>query len=132
VVTYDASNLVDRNINTAWNHDGEIGGFEPIDQVLTIIFDRPQMVREILVDNGYQRPHETIELFEANARVRTFRLVAGGSTSTVSVRDARGSQAIAVDFGGPVTQLTMRIVAIYPGSRWSDLAITELAFIVEE
>lgn len=121
-VAYGPENLVDGDPATAWNEGAAGSGAA---EWVLLQLREPAPVRRLLVWNGYQKGAE----FGDNARVRTLRIELGGRTFAVDLLDTQGPQA--VDLPGPVPAASVRLVidAVYPGERYQDAALSEVAVL---
>lgn len=130
-VRYDATNTLDGRPETAWNSDGRRDGKGP-GMALTYTFDAPVDVQSVTVLNGYQKltPRSgkpALDLYPINARVRTVRVVTDGGSATWNLKDVRDPQTLPLRFGRTST-VRLEIIAVYPGSRYLDLALSEVSF----
>jgi hypothetical protein len=127
--TYEAANTLDGRPTTAWNSHGEKDGPGP-GITLTYTFDEPVALRSIRVANGYQKDRgdgATFDLYDANSRLREVRVVTDGGEWTWELADKRAPQVLREDFGTP-SSVTIEIVSVWPGSRFSDVGVSEVAF----
>ncbi|MBN2798794.1 MAG: hypothetical protein JXX28_06550 [Deltaproteobacteria bacterium] len=120
---YHASNLFDGQASTAWV-EGSAGLGEG--DTLTVRFAAPQTLTGIEVANGYQRSRDH---FTKNARARTLILRAGGREETVSLDDTEARQRRTLSAPLQTQELTLALGQAWPGSRYQDLAITDLRFL---
>jgi hypothetical protein len=128
--TYAAANTLDGAPGTAWNSDGKADGAGP-GITLTYTFRRPVDLRSISVTNGYQkvvkRSGSTLDLYSANSRLRRVTVVTDTGTWTWDLKDAKAPQAFRQTFGSTRT-VTLEIVTVYKGSRYTDVGVSEVAF----
>ncbi len=127
--TYHASNTLDGDLQTAWNHDNSDSGLAPEGQLLRYTFADAVDLTRIEIVNGYV---QTQQAFEENARVRQFVIQLGPDEVTVAfpLLDTSQVQALEHNFG-MVTEVTLIIESVYPGSVYQDVAITEVVFYAE-
>ena len=128
-INYKPDNLHDFNLLTAWVPDttnGVIGKkvnfhFKPLSA----------RVNEIQIYNGYIK---NIDLFKANSRVKKFRLLINGEPYAIlNLADTTAQQSFMIN---PVRSndkkkdliLTFEILEIYKGSKYSDVAVSEINF----
>jgi hypothetical protein len=122
-VTYSIRNTLDGDTRTAWNSHGAVDG-SGVGETLTYRFSRPvQLVRIDLV-NGYAK---TAELRAANSRIRGVVILSDRRTLPATLSDSASRQRLDRDFG-MTRKVTLRVTSIYPGARYIDLALTEIAF----
>jgi len=124
--TYLPDNIHDFDLLTAWVPKGTIGmkinfHFKPF----------APRVNEILLWNGYIK---NIDLWKANSRVAKFKLYVNGQPKAVlNLVDSTNAQSFKID---PVQStdstkdmiLTLEILEIYKGTKYSDVAISEVNF----
>src|SRR6266511_3544374 len=103
-VTYSIRNTLDGNSRTAWNNHSAV-------------------VRIGLV-NGYAK---TAELRAANGRIRGVLITTDARTLRATLSDTASPQRLNRDFG-LTRKVTLRVTSIYPGARYTDPALTEIAF----
>jgi hypothetical protein len=122
-VTYSIRNTLDRDRRTAWNSHSAVDG-SGVGETLTYRFRSPVHLVRVELVNGYGK---TAELRAANGRIRGVLLVADRRTVRASLSDTAARQRLDRDFG-VTRKLTLRVTSIYPGARYADLALTEIAF----
>jgi hypothetical protein len=118
---YAVGNLFDGNLATAWVKGRPGSG---IGEWIVVEFAGGRLVRSLSIANGYQK---SSEVFQANSRVRKLRVVSSrGDTRIVSLDDRMGWQQIAVN--PPLVGSWAQFVVedVFPGSKYSDLALSEL------
>jgi hypothetical protein len=119
--SYAVGNLFDGNLTTAWVKGRPGSG---IGEWVVVEFAGGRRVTSLSIANGYQK---SPEVFQANARVRKLRVVSSrGDTRIVSLDDRMGWQQIAVN--PPLVGSWVQFVVedVFPGSKYSDLALSEL------
>lgn len=121
-ITYGINNTLDKNPETAWN-DGAAG--TGAGEKLTYRFDRPLQLVTVRLVNGYA---STPELFKENARIRAAVLVTDAGRFPVTLPDVADRQDITMDFGRSAS-LVIEVVSVYPGTKYEDLAVTEVEFL---
>lgn len=122
-VTYWIRNTLDGDTRTAWNNHGAVRG-SGVGETLTYRFSSPvQLVRIDLV-NGYAK---TAELRADNGRIRGVVILTDRRTLRATLSDSAARQRLDRDFG-TTRKVTLRVTSIYPGARYTDLALTEIAF----
>jgi hypothetical protein len=128
--TYDAANTLDGKPTTAWNSHGAQDGPGP-GITLTYSFEQPVDLRAISVTNGYQKTvtskGKKVDLFAANARLKRVEVVTDTGRWTWDLKDAKAPQPLRRDFGTTST-VTIEIVSVYKGSRYEDVAVSDVAF----
>lgn len=128
-ITYLPDNVHDFNQFTAWVPDRSDG---PIGKKINFHFEPfAPRVNEIIIWNGYIKD---ADLWKANARVAKFRLIINGKpVAILELEDLNHTQAFKI---APVQStdstkdlvLTLEIAAIYKGTKYDDVAVSEINF----
>ena len=121
---YDASQLVDDDLTTAWNSDGAQGE-DGVGETIDLFLAEPAWVQRVVVDNGFQRDATT---YADNARIRRGLLRLDGEEE-VSIRlEDLGLQRQAIELPEPVLTTTMHleITEAFAGDTYPDLAVAGL------
>jgi len=121
--TYSIRDTLDGDTRTAWNNHSAVRG-SGVGETLTYRFARPLHLTRIELMNGYAK---TAELYAANGRIRGVNIVTDHRTFRATLSDTVHRQRLDRDFGLTQT-VTLRVTSIYPGARYTDLALTEIAF----
>jgi hypothetical protein len=122
-VTYSIRNTLDGNTRTAWNNHSAVRG-SGVGETLTYRFSSPVRLVRIDLVNGYAK---TAELRADNGRIRGVVILTDGHTIRATLSDTASRQRLNRDFG-LTREVTLRVRSIYPGARYTDLALTEIAF----
>jgi hypothetical protein len=122
-VTYWARNTLDGDTRTAWNSHGAARG-SGVGETLTYRFSSPVHLVRITLVNGYAK---SAELRADNGRIRGVLIVTDRRTLRATLSDTASRQRLDRDFG-MTRKVTLRVTSIYPGARYTDLALTEIAF----
>jgi hypothetical protein len=122
---FAASNLFDGNLNTSWQPAS------PQNAWIKIVFDKEVELSTISIANGFQTNDKYGDEFELNSRIETAHLTFSDGTEQALrfERDARGL----VSFELPsrkTRSLTLFIDSVFAGTRWRDVAISEIRFSV--
>lgn len=120
--TFVAENTLDGDLKTAWNSNGAAGA--GAGATLTYRFAQPVRLGRIDLANGYQAGADE---FARNQRVKTLTVTTDGAQRTFNIGDSKGFQQLELDFG-TTSQVTLRIDETYAGSRYNDIAISEVVF----
>lgn len=120
--TFVAENTLDGNLKTAWNSNGTAGGGPGT--TLTYRFAEPVRLGRVDLANGYQAGADE---YVRNQRVKTLTVTTEGTQRTFNIGDSKGFQQLELDFG-TTREVTLRIDETYPGSRYNDIAISEVVF----
>lgn len=119
--SFGPGNLIDDDTTTSWQtgrpHEGAS---------LRVTYPEAQIVR-VSIANGMQANDELGDLFVKNARIETATLTFSDGTAVDArfAEDARGY----TDFDVPAARSTwmeVRIGRTHPGSRWTDVAVSEV------
>ena len=125
-IHYLPENIHDFDLLTAWVPEGSIGmkinfHFKPF----------APRVNEIVIWNGYIK---NIDLWKANSRVAKLKLsINGKPIAILALEDSTNTQSFPID---PVQStnstkdmiLTLEILEIYKGTKYADVAISEINF----
>lgn len=128
-ITYLPDNIHDFDLFTAWVpdiSDGVIGKkinfhFKPF----------APRVNEIIIWNGYIK---NSDLWKANSRVAKFKMIVNGKpTAILELKDVNKTQSFKID---PIQStdstkdliLTLEILEIYIGTKYTDVAVSEINF----
>ncbi len=122
-VTYWIRNTLDGNTQTAWNNHSAVRG-SGVGETLTYRFPGPVHLVRIDLVNGYAK---TAELRADNGRIRGVVILTDRRTIRATLSDTASRQRLDRDFG-MTRKVTLRVTSIYPGARYTDLALTEIAF----
>jgi hypothetical protein len=122
-VTYRIGNTLDGNRRTAWNSHGAVDG-NGVGETLTYRFSSPVHLVRIDVVNGYAK---TPTLRADNGRIRGVVILADQRRLRATLSDTPSRQRLDQDVG-VTSKVTLRVTSIYPGARYRDLALTEIAF----
>jgi hypothetical protein len=119
--SYGVQNLFSDDNTTAWV-EGKPG--QGIGEWVLIELDGPRLVQGLTIRTGYQKNSET---FARNSRVSRIRLLfSQGETLKYDLQDRQGPQAIAFDRPIKAEWVQLAIEDVFPGSRFSDTAISKL------
>lgn len=120
---YDPRQLFDGRLDFGWSEGANGNG---AGESLTFAFDKPRAIDGIYIANGYQRSEDH---FKKNGRVKTVEVYADGKlVQTITLKDSMGYQFVALDAPIKAKTVVLKIVSVYPGSRYSDTVISELKF----
>jgi hypothetical protein len=122
-VTYSILNTLDGDTRTAWNSHGAVDG-NGVGDTLTYRFPSPVHLVRIALVNGYAK---TPRLRADNGRIRGVVILADQRTLRATLSDTPSRQRLDQDVG-VTRKLTLRVTSIYPGARYSDLALSEITF----
>lgn len=128
-ITYLPNNIHDFDLFTAWvpdNANGSIGKkinfhFKPF----------APRVNEIIIWNGYIK---NTDLWKANSRVAKFKMIVNGKpTAILELKDVNNTQSFKIN---PIQStdstkdliLTLEILEVYKGTKYDDVAISEINF----
>ena len=128
-ITFIPDNIHDFNLFSAWVSDYSN---RAIEKKINFYFEPfAPRVNEIIIWNGYIK---NSELWMANSRVAKFKLLINGKpTAILELKDVNNSQSFKIE---PVQStdstkdliLTLEILEIYKGSKYEDVAVSEINF----
>ena len=129
--THPAEHAHDHDLNTAWCSAGDSAGEKLTFEFVTSKQDVAHLaVTSCAIYSGYQA---TEKLFRQNARPKTLQLfIDGHPAALLELKDSLGFQ----HFNIPKVSLprpsrhtiAFQILDTYPGTRFSDICITEISF----
>ena len=121
---FSASLAFDGDQRTAWNESGPGPGRG---EWIEADFGEPVRIRRLTITTGWDFPSPRHgDLFPLNSHLRRARVTFdGGSARDESVGDDQRTLVINVDVVARVVRL--RAIDVYPGTRWSDLCISEFS-----
>lgn len=122
---FSVANTLDGDRGTAWQSDGKRLQSN-VGVSLTYRFGRDIQLARITVINGYNR---TPQDYANNERVRRLQVRSGSWSKSWELKDTADPQSLDID-PGAVAALTLQVEAVYPGARFKDLALSEVAFEV--
>lgn len=118
---YGPGNLLDGKLSTAWV-EGVSGNGSG--ERIVLSFSQPRQLAGFEIVNGYAKNRD---IFRKNARVQTARVIlSNGDSQIISLPDTM--RASSYSFAQPVetTWLEIQIETVFPGSKYTDTAISEL------
>lgn len=119
--SYRTRNLTDDNRSTAWV-EGKKG--DGIGEWLVVDFGAATTATAIELRNGYTKNDD---IYRKNNRVRDLEIVtSSGETRRVTLADSGAYQRIDLSGFDEMEWLQLRILSVYPGSKYTDTAISEL------
>lgn len=121
--SYGLTNLFDGDYNTAWV-EGASGNGEG--QQVSVSFDTPVSIREIILVNGYAKSSKS---FNDNARIASLRIRSSANVSgDIQLLDQSREQSYDITGLDNVEWITFSIGSVYPGAKWQDTALSEIRF----
>jgi hypothetical protein len=125
---YGPDSLFDNDYGTAWVEGVDGQG---IGEWIVVEFDKPRLVQDIQIANGYNKDPE---LYQKNSRVKEIKLeFSGRERKSVVLKDTGSMQSITPpkDEGLNAFWIKFTIESVYPGSKFADTAISELHIVSE-
>lgn len=128
-ITYLPDNIHDFDLFTAWVPDKSNGSIE---KKINFHF-KPfaPRVNEIIIWNGYIK---NTDLWKANSRVAKFKMIVNGKpTAILELKDVNSTQSFKIN---PIQStdstkdliLTLEIIEVYKGTKYDDVAVSEINF----
>lgn len=118
---YHPGYLFDGRLDFGWVEGVKGPG---IGESMTLTFAAPVTLTAIEVWNGYQRSEDH---FKKNARAKKVTLTVDGvEPLELTLKDAQGSQKLALPKPVSTRSLTLTIKEAYPGTKYDDLVLSEL------
>lgn len=111
----------DGDLTTAWV-EGVSGQGEG--ESITVWFDDTCRLSGFAISAGY---HKTASLYEKNSRPKEIELTfSDGSSCRVTLEDRMAQQTVTLSAPVDTASLTIRLVSVYPGTTYTDTAISEI------
>lgn len=124
---YSAASAIDGDLDTNWQEDN--GAPAAIDEWLTLIYTREMEIRYIGVWLGYGSGDYG---YYANSRPKVLRFTFdNGESVEVTFEDAKDWQYVELSRSVKTTTMTVTILDVYYGNRWTDTAISEILCFAE-
>lgn len=120
--SYEAVNLVDDDITTAWSHDPAVESAQDVDLALEL--SDPAWVTALTFANGAQSDDLA---FAADGRILRFTMLAdGGAVAELHLLDQQGLQRVALP--EPVLVDTIRLVVLeaVAGDTYDEVSLSEI------
>ncbi|MCP3669068.1 MAG: hypothetical protein GY814_01250 [Gammaproteobacteria bacterium] len=124
---YGPGSALDFDERSAWVEGVEGSG---AGQWLELNLGGGSSFQTLFLVNGYAKNRTT---FNANGRLRMVRIqAADGLDTRITLKDSMEQQEIRLPRRVTSPWIRLTIISVYPGSRWQDTAISELAVDLEE
>jgi hypothetical protein len=118
---YHPGYLFDGRLDFGWVEGVKGPG---IGESMALTFAAPVTVTALELWNGYQRSDDH---FKKNARAKKIAVTVDGAEPVeFTLKDAQGSQKLALPKPASTKSLTLTIKEAYPGSKYDDLVLSEL------
>jgi cytoskeletal protein RodZ len=122
--SYNIENVLDSNLQTAWNSDGDKVG-TGVGVMLTFRFAKPTHLIRLDFVNGYAR---NTQLYKENGRVHGLQITTDSGSVNLELADRPIVQSLNHDFG-TTSSVSITVTSVYPGNQFKDLALTEVGFL---
>lgn len=121
---YSSGNLFDSRKEFVWC-EGNVGSAGKGESI-RFDFDQPVRISALQIWNGYQRSDEH---YASNARMKDFTFGAPDAAgNTYTLRDTKAGQKIDLSAPFSGSSAVLNIKDIYPGTKYPDMALSELLF----
>lgn len=121
---YSSTHLFDGNTGLAWVEGADGNG---VGESLNFNLVGEAAASKLIFYNGYQRSQEH---FELNTRVRTFTIkTENQKAQKFTLRDDMTAQVLTFDPPLSGKNYELKIIEVYEGEKYKDLAISELVFL---
>lgn len=122
-MTHSAGRICDGRSENAWV-EGSAG--PGINESIVFTFDSEYKVSGMNIHAGYQK---NSDIYYKNARPQSIKLTfSDGTGMSLQLSDICGPQNIAFAHPVQTSEISVMIESIYPGNKYEDLAISELAW----
>ncbi len=129
--TFSASNLVDDNLWTSWQPTTKASG--GVNDWVKMTFSTPQTLTAFEFSNGFRRIDDFGDLYVMNNRVKTATLAfSDGTTMPIELTDQPTEATIVLNEPKKCSWVKMTVNSVYKGTKWNDLAISEMHPLAKE
>jgi hypothetical protein len=123
--SYGPGNLFDGRADTAWVEGAAAGNGEG--EMVTLTFPRERLVEGLRLVSGYNKSKR---LFDRNSRPSRLRVTfSEGTEFEWTLEDRMGPQTIQLETPVPARAVTVEVLGVYAGSKYTDTAISELGVL---
>jgi|GEM_PF-3853668 len=126
--SYGPANLLD-GAETAWVEGAKGDGVGEWVRISQADGKETMKFQSVLVWNGYQKNQKS---FEENGRVKDLLVSWAGGSEKIHLRDGMGEQTVRLQRPVVSPWVKFEILSVYPGSKFSDTAISGIAVDLEE
>lgn len=117
---YGAEQAIDGALDTAW------AVREAQRDWLEARFLEPTRLARLTLTTGYEKVSEVGDLFVLNAHAR--HVVVETDRGTTEHEIAEDQRLLEIPLEGEITRVRITVSAVWPGTRWQDLSLSELRF----
>lgn len=122
-MVHSPERLMDGDMTTAWV-EGTSGNGEG--EIVTFTLNGTYMLSGFTINGGYQK---NSDLYGKNSRPSQIELsLSDGTVESFAIADAEGKQEFKLSEPKAVTNISLKIVSVYAGWKYTDTAITEISF----
>jgi len=120
--------LLDGRLETSWQASAK--SREGVGESFTLRFARSHLISSLEIANGYQFDWKGQDLFSMNARLGIVSIDLGERTDRFSFGSGkRGYVRIPIEPPVKTSRITVRAITVHSGSRWPDLAVSDVRVI---
>ncbi len=124
---YHAGQLFDSRREFVWVEGAKTNG---VGEQLDFLLKENVTITALEIQNGYQRSDAH---YKANARVKSIEFgIEAGQKYTLELKDTPEPQRIQLPTSYTGSVFSIKVKSVYPGTRYKDLAISELRFFNAE
>lgn len=126
-----AANLIDDNLWTSWQPTTKPSG--GVNDWIKMTFSTPQTLTAFEYSNGFRRIDDFGDLYIANNRVKTATLeFSDGTTMPIEFKDLPTEATMVLSEPKKCSWVKMTVNSIYKGTKWNDLAMSEMHPLTKE
>ena len=123
--SYQATNLLDDDLTTAWVEGANGTG---LGEWVRFEFAQPVVLDRLVIVNGFQKDDQR---FSGNPRVKLVKVeYSSGATQLVELFDVKDLQ-IVIPTSEAVEWVKLMVVSVYSGESWEDTALSEVHLLRE-
>jgi hypothetical protein len=126
--TFYPQNVLDGKLGTSWQPQKTANG--GVGQWVKLSISPPTTITGVRLGNGFQSMSKFGDLYWMNNRIKSATLsFSDGSSVTIRVPDQPEIQTFWLDPPKVCSWVNLHVNAVYRGSKWNDLAISEFNVI---
>ncbi len=122
-MTHSAGRICDGRLENAWVEGASGAG---VNESIVFTFDGEYKVSGMNINAGYQKNQD---IYYKNARPQSMKVTfSDGTAISLHLEDICGPQNITFEKPVKTNEISVMIESVYPGNKYEDLAISELAW----
>jgi tetratricopeptide (TPR) repeat protein len=128
---FKAANLIDDNLWTSWQPTTKKSG--GVNDWVKLTFGAPQTLSAFEFSNGFRRIDDLGDLYIMNNRIKGAKLeFSDGTSMNIELPDNPTEVTIPLKEPKKCDWVKMTVTSIYKGTKWNDLAVSEMHPLAKE